>query len=63
MAWNPDDPIERRKRICWAVATSSCIETGQDPVLVYEKLMRQAAEVDLHGHMALHESPETKQIT
>ena len=41
MAWNPEDPIEKQKRIAWAVATSTAIETREDPVLIYERLMKQ----------------------
>jgi hypothetical protein len=59
MAWNPDDPIEKRKRIAWSVATSSCIETGRDPVDVYNKLMGDWDEVDKYGHLTLDESHKT----
>ena len=41
MVWNPDDPLERRKRIAWSVATSSCIETGGDPVDSYNQIMKE----------------------
>jgi hypothetical protein len=41
MVWNPDDPLERRKRIAWSVATSSCIETGKDPVDSYNQIMKE----------------------
>ena len=56
MDWNLDDPIEKRKRIAWSVATSSCIETGRDPVDTYNKLMDDWDEVDKSGHIALDES-------
>jgi hypothetical protein len=38
--------MERRKRIAWSVATSSCIKTRQDPVDVYNRLMEEWDEVD-----------------
>ena len=41
MAWNPNDPLEKRKRIAWSVATSSCIETGKDPVDSYNQIMKE----------------------
>ena len=41
MAWDPNDPIQKQKRIAWAVATSTAIETREDPVLIYERLMKQ----------------------
>jgi hypothetical protein len=46
MPWNTDDPMERRKRIAWSVATSSCIKTRQDPVDVYNRLMDEWDDVD-----------------
>ena len=59
MPWNTDDPMERRKRIAWSVATSSCIETGRDPVDVYDKLMEEWDDVDKYGHITLDESHKT----
>jgi transcription elongation factor Elf1 len=59
MPWNTDDPMERRKRIAWSVATSSCIETGKDPVDVYNKLMDDWDEVDKNSHLTLDESHKT----
>lgn len=56
---NPDDPMERRKRVAWSIATLSNFETGKDPVDVYEKLMADWDEVDKHGHIALDESSKT----
>ena len=41
MVWNPNDPLELRKRIAWSVATSSCIETGRDPVDSYNQIMKE----------------------
>lgn len=41
MVWNPDDPEERKKRIAWSVATSTCIETREDPVLIYNRILRE----------------------
>jgi len=40
MVWNPNDPLELRKRIAWSVATSSCIENGRDPVDSYNQIMK-----------------------
>jgi hypothetical protein len=59
MPWNTDDPMERRKRIAWSVATSSCIETRQDPVEVYNRLMDEWDDVDKYGHTILDESNKT----
>ena len=58
--WNKTDPEEQRRRLAWSVATSCAIETGEQAVDIYERLMNQFDEVDLHGHMALDESNESR---
>lgn len=39
--WSEFTPLEKQKRIAWSVATSTAIETREDPVLIYERLMKQ----------------------
>jgi hypothetical protein len=39
MAWNPEDPVEKQKRISWSVATSAALVTGEDPLDIYNRLM------------------------
>lgn len=41
MVWNPKDPIEWRKRIALAVASSSCIETGRNVTDVYNQILEE----------------------
>lgn len=38
--WKDLDPIEKQKRIAWSVATSTCIETREDPVMIYNRIMK-----------------------
>ena len=59
MAWNPDDPMERRKRIAWSVATLSCVKTKKDPVKIYEKVLADWDEIDKNASYSLSESQET----
>lgn len=56
MVWNPDDPMERRRRIAWSVATSSCIETRQDPVDVFNRIMKEWDEEDEKSQPGTEES-------
>jgi hypothetical protein len=59
MPWNIDDPMERRKRIAWSVATSSCIESRRDPVDVYNQIMQEWDEEDKNKPTTLDESHKT----
>jgi hypothetical protein len=56
MVWNPNDPMERRRRIAWSVATSSCIETRQDPVDVFNRIMKEWDEEDEKSQSVTKES-------
>ena len=58
--WNPNDPEELRRRTAWSVATSCAIETGEQPIDIYNKMLEQFRAVDMYGHMTLDESSETK---
>ena len=60
MAWNPDDPMERRKRIAWAVATSTCIETKKDPVDVYNQILAKWDKSNCCNGLTLDESDESQ---
>jgi hypothetical protein len=39
--WSDKTPEEQFKAICWSVATSSAIETGQNPMDIYERLLNR----------------------
>ena len=39
--WKDLDPLQKQKRIAWSVATSTCIETREDPVMIYNRIMRE----------------------
>jgi hypothetical protein len=38
--WNDLSPEQKQKRIAWSVATSTALETREDAVLIYERIMR-----------------------
>lgn len=46
MARNPDCKIEKRKRYAWTIATETCLQSKEDPVLIYERLMKQFEDND-----------------
>jgi len=35
-----EDPAAKQKRIAWSVATECAVVTKEDPVLIYERLMK-----------------------
>ena len=41
MAWDPEDPIQKQKRVAWSVATSTCVQTREDPVMIYNRIMKE----------------------
>lgn len=57
--WSKTDPEEQRRRVAWSVATSCAIETGEQPIDIYERLLKKFHEVDLYGTFVLDESNES----
>ena len=57
--YNPDDPMARRKRLAWSVATSCSTETGEPPVDIYNRILKKYEDADRDGWLALNESNET----
>lgn len=56
MAWNPEDPLEKRKRIAWSVATSTSLQTKEDPVMIYNRILARYERADREGQAGLDES-------
>lgn len=54
------DALEKRKRIAWSIATSTCIETKEDPVMIYNRILAQYERADKEGQSALDESNKTR---
>lgn len=38
--WNDTEEIEKQRRIAWSVATSTAVTTREDPVMIYNKIMK-----------------------
>ena len=58
--WNPNDPEELRRRTAWSVATSCAIETGEQPLDIYNRLLQHFKKAEMYEDKALDESSETK---
>lgn len=57
---NLDDPMEKRKRLAWDVASSICVQTKEDPVMIYNRILEKYKRLDKEGQIVLCESSETK---
>lgn len=38
--WRELDDLQKQKRIAWSVATSTALETREDAVVIYDRIMR-----------------------
>jgi hypothetical protein len=41
MRWDSGSKEARQKMIAWAVATEVCLQTKEDPVLIYNKILER----------------------
>jgi hypothetical protein len=41
MRWNPSDRETRQKMVAWSVATETCVQTKEDPVLIYNRILER----------------------
>ena len=41
MSYNLDSILERRKKYAWSIATETCLQSKEDPVLIYNRLMKE----------------------
>lgn len=57
--WKELTPRERYERLSWSVATSSAIETGENPQKIYERLMTNSNEINWDLIAEKTESNET----
>lgn len=39
--WADKTPDERFRTLAWSVATSCAIETGEEPIVIYERMMKR----------------------
>jgi hypothetical protein len=60
VAYNPDHPVEKRKRLAWSIACDSSVVTKEDPVLIYDRMLAKFEELDKENHMVLDESNKSR---
>lgn len=51
MAWNPEDPIQKQKRVAWSVATSTAVVTKEDPVIIYNRIMKEYDQLNCDSQL------------
>lgn len=57
--WSKTDPEEQRRRIAWSVATSCAIETGEQPLVIYERLLKKLKDENAYEDININESYES----
>jgi len=38
--WTVPEEIEKQRKIAWSVATSTAVTTKEDPVMIYNRIMK-----------------------
>ena len=46
MAWDPEDPLEKRKRVAWSIAASMAAEKKEDALSIYNKILDDYKRLD-----------------
>ena len=41
MRWDPSSKETRRKMVAWSVATETCVQTKEDPVFIYNRILER----------------------
>ena len=41
MPYTPDSTLFKRKKLAWSIATTVCLQSKEDPVLIYNRLMKE----------------------
>jgi len=36
-----EDLVKKQKRIAWDIATTVCLQSKEDPVMIYDRIMRE----------------------
>jgi hypothetical protein len=45
--WSEKTPEEQFQTICWSVATSSAIESGENPLDIYKRLLNKETKLPI----------------
>jgi hypothetical protein len=60
MAYNPQAPMECRKRLAWTIACERAVVTKEDAITLYNKIMDEFNSIDKRNQYKKHESNKTQ---
>lgn len=60
MAYNPQAPMECRKRLAWTIACERAVVTKEDAITLYNKIMDEFNSIDKRNHYKKDESNKTQ---
>ena len=60
MSYNPQSPMECRKRLAWTIACERAVVTKEDAVDIYNKLMKEFLSIDKREKYKTGESNKTQ---
>lgn len=60
MAYNPQSPMECRKRLAWTIACERSVVTKEDAVELYNKIMKEFLAIDKRSQYKSDESNKTQ---
>jgi len=58
--YDPENSVEKRRRLAWSVAMSCCLETNGNPVTIYDRLLEKLEAQASQGLESISESDETE---
>lgn len=60
MSYNPQTPMECRKRLAWTIACERAVVTKEDAVDIYNRLMKEFLSIDKREKYKAGESNKTQ---
>ncbi len=60
MGYNPQAPMECRKRLAWTIACERAVVTKEDAVQIYNKVMKEFETIDKRQKYKEGESNKTQ---
>ena len=60
MSYNPQSPMECRKRLAWTIACERAVVTKEDAVDIYNKLMKEFLSINKREKYKTGESNKTQ---
>ena len=56
MCWAQSNKEARQKMVAWSVATETCVQTKEDPVLIYNRILERNKRRDKDCKESLSET-------